>query len=146
MIVSLQLSNDLHLNNGLYFQKNRLKLYIFIKIHHKESSLWNNSKVIIINEDDQNAFLIDYLLNRKTVSNNARVLFKYEKLEESNKTLNLFECCESLSNIFLTERNLTIITFKSNQSEDNVMNSVVRRLLKIMTKVNSNQIIYFIYI
>ncbi len=106
-----------------------------IKIYFKDSSLWNSSKVIIINDDDQDSFLIDYLLNKQAVSNNVRSLFKYEKLEESNKILNLYECSESLSNIFLTERNLTIITYKSNQSEDSVMNSVVRRLLKIMTRV-----------
>lgn len=97
--------------------------------------MWNSAKVVIINQDDENTFLIDFLLNKQTVNNKFRSLFKYARLEESNKYLNLFECSESLSNIFLTERNLTIITFKSNESEENVKNSVVRRLLKIMTKV-----------
>ena len=59
----------------------------------KEHSLLNTAKVVIINEDKQIPFLIDYLSNSTSNLMNYSI-FKYSKLEISNKILNIFECTE----------------------------------------------------
>ena len=41
-----------------------------------------------------------------------------------------------MSDIFLSERNTVILTYKCDETEGNIKSSVMSRLLKIFTKVN----------
>lgn len=85
---------------------------------------------MIINEDSVSPLIINKLHgSTETAQSNSN--FNYEKFEVDNKCLNVFEVTESLSDLFLSERCIVILTFKIENSLVITVNSVVRRLVKI---------------
>jgi hypothetical protein len=102
-----------------------------------DSNLFNTAKVLIINDDNKNisaTSIINILKNENDLQTNH--YFKYLKIENKSKTFNFYECCESMSDIFQSERHLVIIPFNIGKESENDSNeaSIIRRILKLLTR------------
>jgi hypothetical protein len=110
--------------------------------------------VVIFNEINNKFSVIDYLLKEnKTNERRANRLFKYGQANIEGLQVNLFECTNVnqrpiffkiwylfyfifyIKDLFLTERNLVIITFSANDQIDRILDSVKNRFLVVLTKV-----------
>ena len=91
------------------------------------------SKCVVINETDTKPFITTKL--RGNNNNNKKDISKcnytdYYQMKTSSKILNIYESTENLSDLFLSERNLVIIPFKSVDDSESILN----RLLKVANK------------
>ena len=104
--------------------------------HDKLESLTNTAKVVIINENGH----IDHPLivsRLKPVSKFNYKLFDYAQISLSGKYLNIYECTEDFSEMFLSERNLVVITFRALDgiiNEEKIGLSIMKRLMKVLNK------------
>jgi hypothetical protein len=97
--------------------------------------LANSTKVIVISSDSEQLSVIDTLTNSK--HRQPRLPFNYVSFSSrrEKKTFNIFECSECISDPFLSERNLIIITFNEKTLiDDKLKESLVRRVLNVLTK------------
>jgi hypothetical protein len=97
--------------------------------------LKNEAKIVIVNEDNERAFLVDHLTDSVASDNKSNRFFKYAKIKGQSKSFNIFECSQEFSNLFLPEMSLTVLTFKFNQPLEAVVVSLVKRLLQVITNV-----------
>lgn len=95
----------------------------------------NSTKVIIINSDSEHLSVIDTITNFK--HRQTRPSFDYVSFSSrrEKKTFNIFECSECLSDSFLSEKNLVILTFNEmTANDDQLKESLFRRLVNVLTK------------
>ena len=78
-------------------------------------------------------FIINKLLGN-TETSKSKIHFNYHKFDVDNKSLNVFEVTESLSDLFLSERCTIILTFSCEGSPENMVKSIIRRLIKIASR------------
>ena len=74
-----------------------------------DEEFFNEAKVVILNEQSQKPYLINFLAkNKKLVNNDSKKIsnnnnknvFRYESIRIGKKTLNLYECSEVFNNTF----------------------------------------------
>ncbi|RNA38600.1 dynein heavy chain domain-containing 1-like [Brachionus plicatilis] len=105
------------------------------QINAQNEQIFDQAKCVLINSNSFNARLSENIFNLNQIKSDKNAFFKYIKLKLSKKkTINFYECSQSNSELFLSEKNLVILTYDANQDEETIKNSVLPRLLIVMVK------------
>ncbi|RNA21368.1 dynein heavy chain axonemal, partial [Brachionus plicatilis] len=93
------------------------------------------SKVVIINDYLKNFSVTKMIIgNEKNQKKSSQNFFLYSQLKDSNKSLNIYECSESISDLFLTERSIVILVMDTKYSAEAFRQKIVDSILQIMSK------------
>jgi len=106
--------------NSLYHGSNSTYKFLFN----------NTGKVVVINDNDDIPTIVSNI--DKTKKNNFKFI-DYVQMNIEKKIVNVYECNSDFCDMFLSERNLIIITFKG-EDEDKIVMSAIERLLKVVNK------------
>ncbi len=103
------------------------------KTYNSQLPLANMGKVVVINENGHVPSIVSSL--NKKQSNSKFVDYAQINIgdKENSRVVNVYECSSDFSEMFLSERNLVVVTFRG-EDESAIVSSVMERLLKVVNK------------